>query len=197
MAQDERRPPKIMLLRHAEKPPGSPPPHGVTEEGKYEDESLTVRGWQRAGALAALLATPDGVPRDPLLAEPRFIFASTPSRRNGSRRSLETVTPLAERLCLRVNVSYARDDYEEMLEEVFTCRGVVLISWQHDIIPKIANHILGDQTTAPQEWDTERYDLTWVFDRDPQSGLYSFTQAPQNLLAGDRPQPIRTERRES
>ena len=191
MSQEGRRAPKIMVIRHAEKPPGSPPPHGVDEEGEHESESLTVRGWQRAGALAALLATPDGTPRDAQLAEPRFIYASTPSKRNGSRRSLETVTPLAEKLSLRVNDSFSKHDYAEMLEEAFACRGVVLISWQHDFIPEIANVILGDRTTAPQEWDDQRYDVTWVFDRDPESGLYSFTQVPQNLLPGDRLLPIK------
>ena len=191
MSEELRRAAKIMVIRHAEKPTDEAV-CGVTEEGERESESLTVRGWQRAGALAALLAS-DGPLRDPALAEPRFIYASKPTKRNGSRRSMETVTPLAAKLSLLVNTNFQRDEYAEMLEEVFACRGVVLISWQHDYIPLIARAVLGQQATAaPGEWDVDRYDLIWVFDRDPETGLYSFTQVPQDLLAGDRLTPIRT-----
>ncbi len=44
----------VMLVRHAEKPLGAGPPHGVTIDGTPDPESLTPRGWQRAGALVAL-----------------------------------------------------------------------------------------------------------------------------------------------
>jgi len=50
-----RRATKIMVIRHAEKPTSHPPPYGITLEGVREKESMTVRGWQRAGALAATL----------------------------------------------------------------------------------------------------------------------------------------------
>src|ERR1700743_2749207 len=47
-------PQRVMFIRHAEKPPGVPPYDGagVDAKGKKDKESLTVRGWQRAGALA-------------------------------------------------------------------------------------------------------------------------------------------------
>jgi len=41
---------KIMIIRHAEKPEHHGP-RGVDENGNEDKESLTVRGWQRAGAL--------------------------------------------------------------------------------------------------------------------------------------------------
>ncbi|HEV3471495.1 MAG TPA: hypothetical protein VG148_19365 [Pyrinomonadaceae bacterium] len=191
MSEPLRRAAKIMLLRHAEKPSQSPPPYGVTDEGERESESLTVRGWQRAGALAALLAPSDGNFPDPALAQPQILYASKPKKRNGSRRSLETITPLAEKLATRVNTNFAKDESGEMIEEAFLCEGVVLVSWQHDFIPEIANHILGDETTAPQDWPEDRFDMIWVFDRDPESGRYDFKQVPQNLLMGDWAIPIR------
>jgi hypothetical protein len=43
---------KIMVIRHAEKPDDSGTVFGVTTEGLQDPEELTVRGWQRAGALA-------------------------------------------------------------------------------------------------------------------------------------------------
>jgi hypothetical protein len=52
----------IMILRHREKPPATTGPHGTDANGNPSNGSLTVQGWQRAGALAQLL--------DPLRTEP-------------------------------------------------------------------------------------------------------------------------------
>jgi broad specificity phosphatase PhoE len=182
---------KIMVIRHAEKPANDPPPYGVTVEGEREKESLTVLGWQRAGALSGFFAPTNDSFQDASLARPQFLYASKPIRRNGSRRPIETITPLAEKLAIRINSNFAKDEYKEMVEEAFLCSGVVLICWQHDFIPKIANHILGNKTTAPQDWPEDRFDMVWVFDRDPATAQYRFKQVPQNLLMGDWATPIK------
>ena len=191
MTESERRATKIMLVRHAEKPPDEGPPHGVTAEGERESESLTVRGWQRAGALVSFFAPADDRFPHPELARPQFLYSSKPTRRDGSRRPFETLTPLAERLAVRINANYPKREAEEMLEEAFLCEGVVLVCWQHDFIPRMANHILRDETTAPQDWPGDRFDLVWVFDLDPAAGRYAFRQVPQNLLMGDWAVPIK------
>ena len=192
MGETARQATKIMLIRHAEKPTEDSHDVGVNPQGERESESLTVRGWQRAGALAALLAPASGSFQDPALARPQFIYASTPSKRQGSRRAVETMTPLAEKLAIRINSNYPKLDWERMLEEAFLCAGVILICWQHDFLPKIAGRILGNRAAVPQEWPEDRYDMIWVFDRDAASaGTYSFKQVPQNLLMGDWAIPIR------
>ncbi len=180
-----------MLLRHGEKPTDDSHHYGVSPDGTRESESLTVRGWQRAGALAVFLAPANNSFQDPALARPQFIYASTPSKRQGSRRAVETLTPLAEKLAIRINSNHPKLEWEGMLEEAFLCSGVVLICWQHDFLPKIASKILGNRTTAPHEWPEDRYDMVWVFDRDPNSDQYGFKQVPQNLLMGDWAIPIR------
>lgn len=182
---------KIMVIRHAEKPANSPPACGVTFKGEREKESLTVRGWQRAGALAGFFAPTNGSFQDSLLARPQFLYASKPTRRNGSRRPIETVTPLAEKLAIRINCNFSRDEAEEMLDEAFLCAGVVLICWQYEYIPQIASYILGKKATAPKSWPEDRFDMVWVFDRDSQAAQYSFRQVPQNLLLGDWATPIK------
>jgi hypothetical protein len=190
-SQSQRQATKIMLIRHAEKPAPEPPPYGVTEDGEREKESLTVRGWQRAGALCGFFAPSRNSFQDPGLERPQFLYASKFVKRNGSKRALETLTPLAEKLAIRINSNYQKDEFEEMLEEVYLCAGVVLVSWQHDFLPKLANYILGNKTTAPQEWPEDRYDLVWVFDLDAATSKYGFRQVPQNLLMGDWAAPIK------
>ncbi|PWT87268.1 MAG: hypothetical protein C5B55_15055 [Blastocatellia bacterium] len=176
---------KIMLLRHAEKPAKDNVPYGVTLSGERSSESLQVRGWQRAGALANLLTSLNGSFPYKHLARPHFIFASKPLRRKGSRRPIETIIPLAEKLGITINSSYPRYDFDGMVEEAFFCKGVVLICWQREYIPKIAEHILDHRNLAPLKWPEERFDVIWVFDLDRSSGRYKFKQVPQRLMLGD------------
>ena len=180
-----------MLMRHAEKPNKDSEPYGVTLKGERSKESLQIRGWQRAGALTHLLAPADGRFQHPALAKPHFLYASKPLRRRGSRRPFETITPLAEKLAIRINTNYSRSDIESLIDEVFLCKGVVLICWQREYIPQIASYILGNDETAPANWPEDRFDMIWVFDLDRSATKYRFKQVPQRLLKGDWATPIR------
>jgi hypothetical protein len=191
MSQRLRRPQKIMVIRHAEKPRGELRHCGVTLEGKREKECLTVRGWQRAGALASFFAPLNGSFSDPTLARPQHLFASKPTKRNGSRRPMETITPLAEKLAIKINSEFLKFDTEKMLDDVFLRAGVVLICWQQEFIPNIANYILGSKKMSPQDWPDDRFDMVWVFERDTLTDHYSFHQVPQCLLIGDLTTPIK------
>ena len=185
MTKTTRRSTKILLIRHAEKPAKDFSPFGVTPTGERSKESLEVRGWQRAGALTHLLASSDGHIQRAELAKPQFLYASKPIKRRGSRRPVETIMPLAERLGIEINCEYRRSEFEIMLDEVFLHKGVVLICWQREYIPGIASYILDYQRYVP-EWPEDRFDMFWVFDLNPSSGRYKFKQVPQKLLAGDR-----------
>ena len=191
MGKTIRRATKIMVLRHAEKPAKDYVPFGVTLEGKQSKESLEVRGWQRAGALANLFAPSDGHIQHAFLARPQFLFTSKPLKRKGSRRPIETITPLAEKLGVGINSDHERGDFDEMVEHVFTCKGVALICWQREYIPEIAAHILGNSRIAPPAWPEDRFDLIWVFDLNRGSGRYTFKQIPQMLMAADSRVPIK------
>ena len=180
-----------MLIRHAEKPAKDSAPFGVTADGDRNKESLEVRGWQRAGALANLLAPNNGHFQHASLAKPQFLFASKPLRRKGSRRPLETLTPLAQKLALRIDSSFQRSDFENMIEEVFSCKGVVLICWQREYIPGIASYILGNEKIAPPIWPEDCFDMIWVFDLVSSSSKYKFKQVPQKLFEGDLNTPIK------
>ena len=180
-----RRATKILLIRHAEKPAKDGPPFGVTREGDRSKESLEVRGWERAGALTHLFAAVDGHCQHPSLARPQILVASKPVKRRGSRRPVETITPLADKLGVKINAEYKRSEFEEMLDDVLSRKGVVLICWQREYIPEIAAHIMDHSHVVPDEWPEDRYDIVWVFDLQ-RSGKYKFKQVPQRLLLGDR-----------
>ena len=168
---------QVVVIRHAEKPTSKPKHRGVREDGTNDAESLTVRGWQHAGALAAVFAGPGAHPVEAHLERPDFIFASgigkkririggrTVSVGSHSRRPLQTVTPMAARLGLTPVTSYLKGEEPALVKDVLGRLGTVLICWQHEDIPTIGNLIVGNDKTVPQNWPENRYDLIWVFDR--------------------------------
>jgi hypothetical protein len=191
MKKTRRLATKIMLIRHAEKPAKDSPPFGVTLQGERNKESLEVRGWQRAGALSYLFAPADGHFEHTSIARPQFLYASKPLKRRGSRRPIETIVPLAEKLAIKINSDYKRFEIAEMLDDVFSRKGVVLICWQREYIPYIAAYILNNREVVPKDWPEDRFDMVWIFDLQQSSGKYRFKQVPQRLLVGDRVTPIK------
>jgi broad specificity phosphatase PhoE len=175
-------PQQILLIRHGEKPPPLGHPRGIKEDGTEDQHSLVVRGWQRAGALVPFFCEP----RHAELRRPTAVYSPPVRGKEGDHgRPYQTVIPIAARLGVEVQCRHGLDDEPALAAEVLSCSGVVLISWEHKRIPKIANAILGDATTAPQTWPDDRFDVVWVLDLEP-SGRYRFSQLPQLLLAGDK-----------
>lgn len=178
-------PSKIMIIRHAEKPADDGSIDGVSVSGAQDAEDLIVRGWQRSGALARFFAPVNGPPADPRLATPVFIFASAIGSHSNSLRPQHTVLELANLLGQQLILTHAKGDEAELVADVLGRDGAVLIAWEHEAIPDIANQILGDQTTCPQVWPGSRFDVVWIFDPKPGSAGWTFSQASQLLLTGD------------
>jgi broad specificity phosphatase PhoE len=178
---------KIMVIRHAEKPNGA---GGVMPDGSANPEARTPAGWQRAGALVGLFVPPAGRFADTRLATPRAVYASAVGHHSKSLRPQQTVTPLAAKLGLQVNTDHPKGDEAALVLAAATIGGTVLIVWEHEAIPAIAELLLGSNQNIPQHWPDDRFDLVWVFDRLDGHGTWSFTQLPQGLLAGDRADPI-------
>ncbi len=179
---------KIMLIRHAEKPDNNTT--GVLTEGHHDEHSLSVLGWQRAGALAVWLGPQHAHERDPKLASPHFLYAAKFHEGHQSKRCYQTLVPLAEKLGLEINIDFKNEDHVEMVAHARARHGVVLISWHHEAIPKVTRHILDSKSAHPQDWPDERFDVVWVFDADA-SGGYALSQVPTMLLAGDKATPIK------
>lgn len=174
----------ITLIRHAEKPDRSARIGGVRLDGTADDQELSVRGWQRAGALVRFFAPLSAAAVAP--EPPRTIFAAFTKGR--SARPLRTVEPLAAALGVSVRTDFSSEEpTERIVAAALACEGPVLVCWRHGTLPLIAQALAG-RGQVPDQWSVERFDLAWVF-RDAGSG-WSFEQVPQQLLPGDRPEPI-------
>lgn len=198
-------PTKIMIIRHGEKPavsdqpqaamskvkkggtfPECEPPFGVVLCGIQDSNSLTVLGWQRAGALVRLFAPINNVFINPLLAKPTYLYAMG-AEAGHSVRPIETITPLAEELSIQPNTDFARGEEKKLWDDAKGCSGVILICWEHQNIADIVSYIPSN-APAPLKWPGDRFDLVWVFDLDDASGRYKFTATTQQLLPGDKSQ---------
>jgi hypothetical protein len=177
---------KIMVLRHAEKPDDAGVTHAVDEFGVQDPRELTVRGWQRAGALVRFFAPRDNHFIDRRIETPGAIFAAAPHER--SKRSPSTVRPLAQALGLTMRSEFsAKTQVAQMLDAAQACDAAVLVSWRHDSMREIAHRLLGDGAVS-LEWDDARFDMVWVFSRSDDHWILE--QVPQLLLPGDSEVPI-------
>jgi broad specificity phosphatase PhoE len=141
----------IMIIRHAEKPHKGV--KGVDETGTEDEESLTPRGWARAGALACLFA-PRGLMKVTGLPTPDRIYASARQhhdkiggQRTGSHseRPPQTISLLADKLNLRTGpiLKFTMGQEAQLAAELTTLSGATLVSWQHEAIIAIATPIMG------------------------------------------------------
>lgn len=183
----------IMVIRHGEKPLGDGPPHGVDGDGNQDRESLTPRGWQRAGAIVGLFARdPAALVAPAPLPTPTRLLAALARPGGGSHRPRQTLDPLAERLGIAVDTRFAKTQIGELAEAAVAAEGPVLIAWEHHLIPSLVTTILGRTDGIPTLWPDDRYDVTWILEPASENGRYTFRQSPQLLLAGDRDEPIGT-----
>jgi hypothetical protein len=186
-------PNQIIIIRHAQKPTAKPRRRGVREDGINDRESLTVRGWQHAGSLAAIFAGPGPNQLERGLTRPDVIFAAGIGKKrlkgadgrtvtvgSHSRRPLQTITAMADRLGLMPVTTHTKGEEAGLVEDLLGRNGSVLVCWQHEDIPAIGNRIIGNATTVPQAWPEDRYDLIWVFDRTAKG--WRFTELSQARL---------------
>jgi hypothetical protein len=185
---------EILLLRHAEKPGGTDGRRGFTPEGREDGKSLAIRGWQRAGALAALLA-PTRLAGASRLPSPDRIHASAFRKGGGhSRRPEQTVLPLARKLGRPVDLTWALHQERDFGAALAAEEGVALVCWQHQGLPDLARAVAAPQPLpeVPEgwSWPEDRYDVIWSLRRGGPDEAWRFAQHCQGLLAGDADRPF-------
>jgi hypothetical protein len=166
-----RVPAAVFIIRHAEKPLG---------DEKLPD--LTAIGFQRANLLPTLFIAQPGSSKPPRFPRPTALFATDTSKH--SDRPIETVTPLARALHLRVDHDYADREVSALATELLSGKyagQVVLVCWHHGEIPHLAQAL--GVTDAPKKWDDTVFDRIWMVQWV--GGKPQFDVLLENLLPGD------------
>ena len=160
---DVARPKQILLIRHGEK------------TGLKTDMDLNPRGFARAAALSRLF------PKQ--FETPDFIFATQVSAH--SNRPVETVTPLAKSLHLKIDNRFGEDDYSPLARELLSKPAysvkTVLVCWHHGKIPELAAAL--GVPHPPSPWPDTQFDRVWKIQYD--GAAATMTDLPQHLLDGD------------
>lgn len=193
-------PQQIYVIRHGEKPadppttaPGRPtptpgPPFGVDVDGNQNAHSLLPRGWQRSGALTVLFDPAVGALQAGLRV-PTALYSPSYGAANKTQahRTYQTIQGLAGRLGLPIQSPVPEGQEHALAQSILASPGqVVLICWEHQHIPALAQAIPTiESTTVPTVWRGDRFDVVWTFALHSTSGRYAFGQVPQQLLEGD------------
>lgn len=188
-------PAQVLLVRHGEKL-GDP----SSDDGISSD--LSVRGASRAAAIPSLFCSTQtlscslsqgsssfsgqfsssGTGTAPRFPTPNFIFATQKSHH--SNRPVETITPLATALNLKINDKHSDDEYGDVANDILQhpkyAGQVVLVCWHHGKLQDLAQS-LGVKNA--QKWPGTVFDRVWQITYP--NGVASLVDAPQMLLYGD------------
>ncbi|MGO4714706.1 hypothetical protein [Bradyrhizobium sp. 2TAF24] len=209
-------PSRIMFIRHGEKPEKGGDAVGVTAKGREDKDSLIVRGWERAGALARFFCPRPGgpapVPPYTLISQPTTVFACKAKDKDkdkddnkddtaagddkvkaGSRRPEETVKPLVKLLEASGKVTFDTDwtfdQTQQAVAAILKTTGVVLVSWEHHAIPVMVKLI--DAALKVPDWP-DRFDMVWVLDPTPTGAAWTLTQVPHCCSPATAPSRFRS-----
>ncbi len=170
-AADRSYPDRVLLIRHAEKPPDD-----------AMSASLSPQGQRRAQALPELFRKSAAHPNP--LPTPEFIFATKNSKH--SHRPVETVTPLARALGLALSTDIADEDFARLAAELLGkpkyAGKTVLVCWHHGTLPELARKL--GAADAPDHFKGSAFDRVWQITYDAR-GRAAFQDLPQRLLPGD------------
>ena len=133
-------PREVIMVRNAEEPPGS-------------DVHLSPEGQARAKALATWIPATYGAPD--------ALFASKPT--DNSRRAVETLEPLAAARKLKIQDTFANDEFAKMIATVLSDSAYagkrIVIAWQRGNLPNIAKALGAKE---PPAWPSGQYDHLWL-----------------------------------
>ncbi|EDM34739.1 hypothetical protein PBAL39_14319 [Pedobacter sp. BAL39] len=146
----------IVIMRHAEKPASG--------------DNLSCKGFNRSLQLPAVLRKKFGVPN--------YVYVPAPAtgKETKSGRMIQTVWPLATKYNLTINTSYEVKDAEDLVKNVKTKKGTVLVVWEHDAISDIIKKL---GVKGGLKWPGSDYDGLWVV--TIRNGKTTFSKSTQGL----------------
>lgn len=163
-------PARVLIIRHAEKPSDA------------NDPNLSAKGALRANALTGLFKIHPEYASNGL---PAAVYGAKYIPGKNSKRSVETVTPLAQSLGLQVQTPYVGSEAALLGDSILKSNAVdgkvVFIAWAHGSIPALAAALKGD---CPQIWDGDQvFDRIW--DIEYLNVGTKCTDLPQSLFPDD------------
>lgn len=161
-------PKTVLIIRHAEKP----------KSGNH----LSPIGREHARVLVNYFGSSPEVPI------PDVIIAMAPGSEDESMRPIETVTPLAEKLNLKIRAKYSRNEIKHLVKKVLNSKKydgkTVLICWEHKIIPKMIHHFGVDP--KPKKWPGTDFSSVYRLDFKKDATVKSFRHFTQNISFASR-----------
>jgi broad specificity phosphatase PhoE len=132
----------ILVMRHAEK------------SDDPLDPNLTPAGYARARRLAEYIPATFG-------KKPQWLFASAGSKH--SRRSIQTLEPLATRCRLTIDETYADQDYGALADHLRKSDAfdgaLVVVCWHHGNIPPMMRALKAPADDYPDPWKRHVFNL--------------------------------------
>jgi hypothetical protein len=167
----------IVCLRHGEKPGDAAPYNegpGLDADGSESPDSLTIRGWQRAGALAGTRLCNCLGDRVPAILVPSYHHPT-------KHRPYETVYPLAAVFGVTPSPVAEADDPNGLKKAVEQLDGEAVVCWEHKNLATFASEMTG----TPIDWPHDRFDVLWLLTPGT-VGSWRLEERDQALLAGDK-----------
>jgi phosphohistidine phosphatase SixA len=131
----------ILVMRHSEKSDDPLDPY------------LTPTGYARAQRLAQYVPATFGAPK--------FLFASAASKH--SRRSIETLEPLAKQCRLTIDETYADQDYgalaHHLRKHAAFDGALTVVCWHHGNIPSMMHALKASADDYPDPWKRDVFNL--------------------------------------
>lgn len=159
-------PSRVIIIRHAEKPPNGPEVSALGCERAYQLPNF----FKQYSDIAA-------------------IYAQQPKGTNSSIRALETITPTAIVNNLKINNTYQRDSYTDLVHEILADSNLdqktVVISWEHSVIPSIAAALGVRLSTKLLQWPSSVFDQAWVISFESSSRSAHLDIVAEHVLPND------------
>jgi hypothetical protein len=164
-------PAQVLIIRHAEKDEGTP--------------NLSADGYQRAQLLVNYFETTPAVTQ---YGTPVAIYAMAPKPGDpqSTERPIQTVTPLAQALGLKLNTSYTKKESDALVQEILSNPAydgkMVLICWEHNAISDVVASF--GVTPQPAPWPDSDFGSVWEINYSGDQ-ISSFKQFSENLMPDD------------
>ena len=109
-----------------------------------------------------------------------------------SHRPLETITPLAAKIEIDVDLRFEKGQEIALATAISKIEeaSVVLVCWQHENIGAIAKALSPTNPSIPNNWPGDRHNVIFRLDRADRHSHWVFAQVVPVMLCSDKSEQI-------